>query len=410
MWGTTQWRGGSVVALAAGVVLVGLAARALAAAPVSAQGFPPKLHTEGRYIKDTSGKVVILRGGNRPGFSDLPDGWWDLPGGGLYAGLGKWDPDAVKANLDEMKRWGCNLLRLHTCVQWWKDNPSTYKDKDIDVVYPEPFRQMYKDVIGWAGERGIYVIVEFYNMTRPSPQDTLPWPPHSNSSDVIASREDFLRLWEGFARELSPYPNVLFEFYNEPHGTPAQEAEWMAFTQDAINAIRPFADNIIVVQWGYGCWVNLEYPPPGNPAGTLDWIEKYPLKGDNLLYSTHLYRNSGGGGSFAMRTNGGTVRVWERDDLLKALRIVGVEHVVKDLNKPLIIGEVGANMRAQGPDLDHELAWFKNILQIFNEWGIGYAAWAWDPEKHLAHGMIKDSSSFAGPNAAGQIFMDAVKQ
>ena len=75
MWGTTQWRGGSVVALAAGVVLVGLAARALAAAPVSAQGFPPKLHTEGRYIKDTSGKVVILRGGNRPGFSDLPDGW-----------------------------------------------------------------------------------------------------------------------------------------------------------------------------------------------------------------------------------------------------------------------------------------------------------------------------------------------
>ncbi len=375
--------------------------------PVTAHGFPSPLHTEGRHLKDASGKVVILRGVNKPGFVDVPDGWWNLPGGSLYSGLGIWNPDAVKANLDEIKRWGCNVIRLHTCIEWWKENPDTFADQWRNVTYPKSFREMYKDVIRWAGQRGLYVIVDFYNMKRTSGQESLPWPPHSEHRDVIGSREEFLRLWETVARELGPFPHVLFELYNEPHGDQEARAEWFAFTQQAIDRIRAITDNVVVVQWDYGCWVNLAYPPPGHPAATLDWIETHPLRGSNILYSTHLYRDSGGGGSFATKGQVEQVKCWERGDLLRALRLVGVERVVAELDKPLIVGEVGAHMRKEGEELERELAWFGNILEILDEWEVGYVAWSWHPEEHLVHGMIEDGDFFAGPNAAGRVFMEA---
>ena len=394
--------------------VLGLAAGLLVGAQIglgaSEQRFPLRLHTEGRDLRDASGKAVVLRGVNKPGFVDVPDGWWNLPGSSLYSGLGAWDPAAVKANLDEIQRWGCNVVRFHTCAQWWKDNPETFQDQWRSVAYPKPFRELFKDVVRWAGERGLYVIVDFYNMEQGSGQETLPWPPYSQHAGVIGSREEFLRLWEDVARELSPFPHVLFELYNEPHGDQAAQAEWFAFTQEAIGAIRAITDNVIVVQWGYGCWVNLDYPPPANAAATLDWIEKYPLKGRNILYSTHLYRDSGGGGSFAMRGEGGKVKCWERADLLRALRLAGVERVIRDVGKPLLVGEVGAHTGRTGPELEHEVAWLRNVLQILDEWDLGYAAWCWDSEEHLAHGMLKGDSFSAGPNAAGQVLMEALSR
>jgi hypothetical protein len=39
-----------------------------------------------------------------------------------------------------------------------------------------------------------------------------------------------------------------------------------------------------------------------------------------------------------------------------------------------------------------------------------YVTWSWHPEKHLVHGMLKDGDFFAGPNAAGQVFREAVKR
>jgi aryl-phospho-beta-D-glucosidase BglC (GH1 family) len=375
-------------------------------AAATEDGFSPRLHTEGRHLEDAAGRVVVLRGVNKPGFVDCPDGWWNLPGENLYAGIGRWRPEAVKASLDEINRWGANVVRLHTCVQWWVENPTTFTNEWRTVTYPKPFREMYEDVIRWAGERGLYVIVEFYNMKWQSGQETLPWPPHSDHADVIGSREEFVALWESVARQLGHYPHVMFEFYNEPHGGPELRGEWFAFTQEAIDRVRAVTDNIIVVQWGYGCWVNLDFPPPEHSAAALDWIEQYPLEGSNLVYSTHLYRNSGGAGSFATR---GGVRCWEREDVLQALRLAGVQRVATELDVPLIVGEVGAYMRQEGEELERELAWFDNILQILNEWEVGYLAWAWHPEDHLAHGMLKDGSFFDGPNPAGRIFIDRAK-
>jgi len=369
-------------------------------------GMPAKLHTEGRWLKDATGKTVVLRGVNKPGYVDVPDGWWNKPGGSLFSGIGTWNPAAVGANLDEMRKWG-NVIRFHTCIQWWKDNPSNYRDQYRDVNYPKPYREMLKDVIAWAGERGFYVILDFYNMKQGSDQEAMPWPPFADHRDVVADRDEFVRLWAGIGKELSGFPHVLFELYNEPHGDDKAEAEWFVFTQEAIDAIRAVSDGIIVVQWDYGCWANLDYPPPKNPASTMDWVEKHPLKGENILYSTHLYRTSGGGGGgMVHRTEGGMVSCWKRDDIVKALELTGVHRVA--LEKPLIVGELGANVRFKGEESHRELEWFGNLLSILNDWQVGYCGWAWDPEKHLMHGMLKDGNFFGGPNEAGKVFLRAV--
>ena len=376
--------------------------------PVNPTG---RLRVEGRHLKDPSGRAVILRGVNKPGFVDCPDGWWNRPGDTLYAGIGRWDPEAVKANLKELKKWGCNVVRFHTCVQYWKDNPETFRDQYRDVTYPKPYREMLKEVIGSAGAEGLYVVVDFYNVKLGSGQETLPWPPFSKHREVVSSRKEFLDLWKTVGRELGRFPHVLFELYNEPHGGTEERAEWFAFVQEAIDAVRAVAENVIIIQWDYGCWVNLDFPPPGNAASTLEWVEKYPLKGTNLVYSTHLYRNSGGGagGGFAHRIKGGMVKCWEREDLVNALKLAGVERVVKDLGRPLLVGELGPYLRLEGVERQRELDWFRNMLAILKEWGIGTIAWVWHPEDHLAHGLLPKGNFFSGPNEGGRVFMDSLR-
>src|ERR1035441_8468871 len=169
----------------AGVSLLWLAAScgsplAAAAAPDSAA---TALHVEGAKIKDATGKAILLRGINHHGFVDVPDGAWDAPGKPLFSGIGHWDPAVIKGVLEEYRRLGFNVLRFHTVVEWWKENPQNYKDPWRSVTYSEPYRQMLKDTIRWAGERGLYVVFDFFAMKntqgKQSGQETLPWPPYN---------------------------------------------------------------------------------------------------------------------------------------------------------------------------------------------------------------------------------------
>ena len=166
-----------------------------------------KLHVAGRYIKDSLGRTTTLRGVNQEGFLDSPNGWWNPEGGNYLSGLGIWDPDAVKYNLDGMKSWGCNVLRLHTKIAWWLNDESSY-------------RQHIKDTITWAGERGIYVIFEPYSILGGT-QQPLPWAPHTTDPEeqvIMPDSSAFINYWTSVANELKDFPNVLFEIYNEPHG------------------------------------------------------------------------------------------------------------------------------------------------------------------------------------------------
>lgn len=352
-----------------------------------------KLHVEGKYIKDDLGRIVYLRGDNQEGMLNDPNGWWNPEGGGVYTGLRVWNPDAVKYNLDRMKDWGCNVVRLHTNVEWWLENPNDY-------------RQHIKDVITWAAQRGIYVIFEFYSVQAGTGQDQLPFPPYSlsGSETIIPDVATFVDIWRSVANELKEFPNIIFELWNEPVGGDTPD-DWFNCVEQCIATIREITDHIIIVQWGYDVWTNLSYPPPTNPAGTLYWITDSRIQGVNVVFSFHHYRGNIHDSEAPIRNS------YTYDDLKRGLQICLVEEAIFTHNKPIIVGEVGANMWWTGDDLVRELEYYKNSLTIFNEWGISYVGWVWrDTVTGLKHGLLKltDDKWYCDPNEAGQILMEAL--
>ena len=368
------------------------------------------LHVDGSLIKDSNGKIIALRGVNHHGFLDVPDGAWDAPGQPLYSGMGQWNPEAVKKTLEDFHRVGFNVVRFHTIVDWWKTNPIAYQDGYRKVVYQEPYRQMVADTVKWAGEKGLYVIFDFFALKnlngRQSGQESLPWATWGKFPDVVKNRAEFVSLWDSVTSTLGKYPNVLFELYNEPHGDAATEAEWFKFVDEVLPVIRAHTPNPVIVQWDYNCWVNLDYPPPGHPASTLDWIEKHPLKDDNLVYGAHLYHNSGGGApGLAHRGTSKVKNLWERRDIEKALQFAMFPKVIEEQHKPILITEIGAYLTNGGKDSDHEVEWLRNTLSILNGFGVGYVAWAWQSDQQLGHGMLHEGK----PNQAGRVLLDSLK-
>jgi aryl-phospho-beta-D-glucosidase BglC (GH1 family) len=376
------------------------------------QSFPiSRLHVEGPFLKDSMGQTIILRGINHHGFLDVPDGAWDPPGAPLYSGMGNWNPDVVQQELRRYHQMGFNVVRFHTIVDWWKSNPENYQDYYRKVTYPEPYRKMLEDTVKWAGEQGLYVILDFFALKnvggRQSGQESLPWPPGGRFPDVVKDRAEFEAIWESVSQTLGQYPNVLFELYNEPHGDAGSEEDWFRFVKEVLPKIRAYSFNPVIVQWDYMCWVNLDYPPPSYKAARLDWIEKYPLEDPNIVYGTHLYRNSGNGGpGTAHRSGPPLVNLWDRPDIKQALTLALLPYVTQKMGKPLLVTEVGAYLANGGEDRGHELLWLKNTLAILNGWGIGYVGWGWASDSQINHGMLHDGV----PNEAGKIFLDSLSK
>jgi len=352
----------------------------------------PKLHIEGRYIKDAFGRTIYLRGVNQPCFLNDPDGMWNPEGGTVYSGLGIWSPDAVKYNLDGMKSWGCNVIRLHTSIQWWVENTSNY-------------RQHIKDVITWAAERGMYVIFDAYSVIG-STQYGLPWGlyiPESQRS-IMPDSQAFVDYWATVANELKDLPNVIFELYNEPHGDATARDAWFSVVQQCINAIRGVgADQIIIVQWDYGVWANLEYP--FSTKSTMEWVEDFPLTDitGNIVYSTHNYRGQ------IHRDNGERVDSYTYADMKLGFETCLVDYVLDTLEKPVLVGEIGADMWETGEDLTEELAYFNNTLTLFNELNMSYVAWVWTIPAHMRWGLLQNEGSWLPPpNEAGEALINAI--
>ena len=104
--------------------------------PAPAVGFAP-LHVDGEYLKDSAGRVVLLRGVNAPGDAKVPP----------FTTLN----DATQ--LDPLPGWGVNVIRL--LFNWEAFEPTR-------CHHQESYLQYYEQVVNWAADLGIYVIVDFH--------------------------------------------------------------------------------------------------------------------------------------------------------------------------------------------------------------------------------------------------------
>ena len=334
-----------------------------------------KLRIEGRFIKDLARNTVLLRGVHDHGFVNSPYGHWMGADGTVY--WSTWNPAIVAEELDGMKVRGINVFRIHDTIEYWINNTNGH-------------RQMIKDLLSMAKERGIYIILDFYCVrANPSSQPNLPYPPYSLSGDsvVITNAQAFVNLWGNVATELRTYDNVIFDLWNEPIGPDdAAMQSWFNTVQQCIQTIRGVTDHIIMVQWDYQAWVNIDY----NDGSKMDWVYDSRLQGTNILFSTHQYENS------AHRTSG---NCYTMEDLRLYYQMSLIDQMLND-GKPLIIGEASrpggnANM----------LTALQNTLALMNEKGISFVGFWWWHE--LAYALLTGGANYQ-TTPTGQAVLDAL--
>lgn len=352
------------------------------------------LHVQGRYIKNDLNQTVRLRGVEK-GISFLDD-----PGAGWMGSYG-WNPTLVAQELDIMKTWGVNIVRIIEANANWKLNL-----KDATGKYNH--RDIVLQLAQLLAERGMYLMISGYADVPNGytgggdGQVPLPYPPYNNRPDIITSVQDWINIYSNMANSLKSQPNVILETHNEPsEGT---ESSWFSNFQLCLNAIRATGfTGLVVVQWDFGTWVNLDYPPPENPASTLDWVENYSINDPtgNLVYSTHQYRFHHQIGQFS---EGGYIDAYTYADIKQAFIYEKLYYVINNLTKPLLIGECGANHYWTGIDYTREMTAWDNQLKLYDEMGLNYIGWWW--RAAYPYDLITDDGSPGVPTAPGQILKD----
>jgi hypothetical protein len=367
------------------------------------------LHVEGNLIKDDMGRIVHLHGVNWHGFEDHPYGHLVDINGQIH--YGTWNIDIIRDMLNGLVEWGVNCIRCHSSAVIWKGNYGNIQSN---------FQTLLTECL----QRGIYVILDFYDVgyyNMGAAQDPVPWRPTNPDfgpvtdvtgystvtwkrlADVFPDIASFVEFWRMIANLLKNYPNVIFEFWNEPHVAPGltrEEAmsEFFSFVQQAVNAVRETgANQLILVQWGYGV---AYYPWQPGTYSIIPWVNEYFSKlsdpAGNLVVSTHCYRVYDGFGRWPDGHRGYTVQ-----ELTEAFTD---EFLPVAETYPLIIGEIGANLGAS--DYNNEITAFRNAFDILGQKGVHYTAFWWFPQGPRA--LLSGQPNYA-PTDAGLQLIEAIQ-
>jgi len=369
------------------------------------------LHVDGKYIKDSDGDIIYLRGVGKIHWDDDPTGWWWPEGGAWSQNYLTWDENAVRYHLRQMKSFGMNVVRFHTIAEWWIQDTVTVGS------YTGSYRNNLKRTFQIAQEERMYVIMDLFAVKSGTwmyangyGPPSIPFPPYLNYPEetaIFSNKQSFVDYWANVASELKSYDNVIFELYNEPNSfdlngqtMEVARADWFDGMQKAIDAIRAVgAQNLIIVMWELGVI-------PALPYTYMDWIAQASLNDTtgNLAYSGHLYRTY---------YNPSWYDAYNYTSCYSKMEQCKFKYVLDSLSKPVIISEIGINMWSDNSitdssgltELQKELQWARNVFRICNQWGIGYVAWDWTITDtwHLI-----SLSGLPKPSEWGQVLIDAI--
>jgi endoglycosylceramidase len=306
----------------------------------------PALQVDGEQIKDTDGRVVLLRGINTSGDSKVPD----------------FMPLTDAAMLDPLAGWGINTLRL---LFTWE----AYEPNRCD--YETAYMQYYEQVVEWAAERNLYVIVDFHQdaysrytingcgegfpkwsvFSEISPAE----PDNSEACEGWGTEMifnlDHHKAWEHFhkdtelaktryidmvtnvAEHMAKHPNVIgYELINEPWGNDTELANFYNAVGPAIRSRHP--DAILFV------------PPHALVSSGLFGNNIAKPSFDNMVYSPHYYD-----AGVILNSN------WGGGDISGPLN--GMADKAEQWGVPMLLGEYG------GPA---ETTNIEGYMDAMNEW------------------------------------------
>lgn len=253
------------------------------------EGMPmPKLHVEGRYLKDEHGHIVNLHGFGQtysPWFNEKGSKWnnYDVQGCLTY------NQGLIDRMLDA--GWKMNFIRLHMDPYWSNTPGCTPEYHEAHNCFNEARFRKYLDEVfvpmaDYAISKGLYVVMR----------------PPGVSPDSIKVGDDYYqylnKVWGIVAKHpnIMNNSNIMFELANEPinilgtdgtygSGTQGHFDNLKIYFQSVVNTIRATADNIL---WVPGLGYQSQY------AG----FATNPIEGENIGYAVHVYPgwfNSGKG-------------------------------------------------------------------------------------------------------------------
>jgi aryl-phospho-beta-D-glucosidase BglC (GH1 family) len=221
-----------------------------------------ELHVDGKYLKDSSGNIVILRG-----VVFASDTWWS---GATYNSASISENQFVY-----MKNWGCNAVRIG--IQCYTLESIT--DSSGNII-DSTFLSTLDQIISWSQAHGLYVILCGF------------WPGGTAANGYLrvdcaqymptywggSTWSKWIGLWQFYANRYKGM-NIMYEILSEP--IDCAYATYQSRTRACIDAIRAIDSNCIVVV--HSVDNTTSYQP------TFLFEQTYPISRSNIVYTDHYY-------------------------------------------------------------------------------------------------------------------------
>jgi len=317
---------------------------------VSSPGGLPRLHAGEKFIYDSAGRVVLLRGANVPGYHTFPF------------------PCGAK-DVEVLKSFGFNFIRLGISWQYAEPEQGHY-----DRQYMEAIVSFIRE----AGKAGIYVMPEVHQIGWGATDGGIPaWlceKPPKNGGDLLAVaresnrfwsrpelQDQMLGFWKYLTRNFQGLDNIFgYNVLNEPGSTDCFfygcfEKKLFPFYERAIKVMREKDPEMPVIL--EPCVFAFIFP-----------ADTRPFTEPNIVYSPHPY-------FFHIYTGSGRLVVVEREPPEElAEKYERDIDEAKRMNAPLLIGEFG------GPEnRKFTRQWLEQSLNLQDRHFLGSAVWAYDP-------------------------------
>ncbi len=256
-------------------------------------GMPtPKLHVEGRYLKDPHGNIVNLHG-----VAVTPSPWFN---GGAFGIWDRWNNYDVEACLnynksvldlltDTSEGWYLNYIRLHIDPYWTNNlGVSGISENDISEFNYERFKTAIDEVIvpmiEYAETKGLYVILR---------------PPGVCPEEISIGgeyHEYLLKVWGYISQHesLRNTEHLMFELANEPIKILGTNGDMGSNTQPHFDALKDFFQEIVDTIRVNGAENILWIPGTGYQSQYKGYAVN-PVEGDNIGYAVHIYPGYWGG-------------------------------------------------------------------------------------------------------------------